>query len=210
MPTYYYFTCLKCRTRGGVFGEQAWGWGNFDMIESFKYLAHHIRTCGEDSIRVISEDVDDYVDQLHGEYNTFLEQTKHIFPHSKDWEFLDRWKTLKVEEMKLKWVEENRIMHPDDRMKICGVLDALDILKEGAGRVSFSASVTDDDGKVWKIVADMRELPLLKHSYIIIGVMQEHSILGEVIEVYKMIPRFAVQEERGNDHDSGDNRAITN
>ncbi|MGZ0050074.1 hypothetical protein [Brevibacillus gelatini] len=60
------------------------------MIESFKFLAYHIRTCGEEHIRVISEEVDEYIDQLHDEYNAFLEQTKHIFPHSKDWEFLDR------------------------------------------------------------------------------------------------------------------------
>lgn len=188
MSTYYYFSCTKCRTRGGVFGKQAWGWGDFDMIESFKYLAHHIRTCGEDSIRVISEDVEDYVDQLHGEYNDFLEETKHIFPHSKDWQFLDQWKMLKVEEMKEKWVEENRISHPDDRIKITAFLEHIHILKEGAGHYLFHSHVTCEKENTWNILASMRELPLLQHSYIIIGERQEHPELGEVLTVHKMLP----------------------
>lgn len=188
MSTYYYFSCTKCRTRGGVFGKQAWGWGDFDMIESFKYLAHHIRTCGEDSIRVISEDVEDYVDQLHGEYNHFLEETKHIFPHSRDWQFLDKWKMLKVDEMKEKWVEENRIAHPDDRVKITAVLEEIHVLKEGAGHYLFHSKVSCEENKTWNVLASMRELPLLQRSYIIIGVKQEHPELGEVLTVHKMLP----------------------
>ncbi len=196
MATYYYFTCQKCRTRGGVFGEQPWGWGNFDMIESFKFLAHHIRTCGEEHIRVISEEVDEYIDQLHGEYNTFLEQTKHIFPHSKDWEFLDRWKSLKVEELKEKWVEENRIAHPDDRLKIYGTLVEVEVLQRRAGRVSFLATVTDLEKTAWRLSATMPELPALAQSYIIIGVRQDHPELGEIVEVFKMIPQSADTKER--------------
>ncbi|RNB53466.1 hypothetical protein EDM57_19410 [Brevibacillus gelatini] len=189
MATYYYFTCQKCRTRGGVFGEQPWGWGNFDMIESFKFLAYHIRTCGEEHIRVISEEVDEYIDQLHDEYNAFLEQTKHIFPHSKDWEFLDRWKMLKVEELKEKWVEEHRIAHPDDRLKICGTLDEVDVLQKGAGRITFLATVTDRGQTKWRLVATRPELPALHQSYIIIGVRQDHPEFGEIVEVFKMIPQ---------------------
>ncbi|MGG1663835.1 hypothetical protein [Brevibacillus sp. NRS-1366] len=158
------------------------------MIESFKYLAHHIRTCGEDSIRVISEDMDDYVDQLHGEYNDFLEETKHIFPHSRDWEFLDRWKALKVEEMKEKWVEENRISHSDDRIKITASIEEIHILKEGAGHYLFHSRVICTNKKRWKVLASMRELPLLQRSYIIIGVRQDHPELGEVLAVHKMLP----------------------
>lgn len=188
MPTYYYFSCTKCRTRGGVFGEQAWGWGDFNMIESFKYLAHHIRTCGEDSIRVISEENDDYVDQLHGEYNHFLEETKHIFPHSRDWEFLDKWKSLKVEEMKEKWVEENRISHCDERIKITAFIEEVCVLKEGAGHFLFQSRVTCTDQKRWNVLASMRELPVLDRSYMIIGVRQEHPELGEVLAVHKMLP----------------------
>lgn len=202
MATYYYFTCQKCRTRGGVFGEQPWGWGNFDMIESFKFLAHHIRTCGEDSIRVISEDVDEYVDQLHGEYNTFLEETKHIFPHSKDWEFLDRWKSLKVEELKEKWVEENRIAHPDERLKICGTLEDFEILQQRAGRISFLAKVRDDTDMLWKVVASSPELPVLHHSYIIIGVRQDHPELGKIVEVFKMVPRSVDKKEREGEREA--------
>lgn len=189
MPTYYYFTCQKCRTRGGFIGEQAWGWGNFDMIESFKYLAHHIRTCGEDSIRIISEEVDEYVDLLHGEYNAFLDETKHIFPHSKDWEFLHRWKELTAEELKQKWMEENRIPHADDRIKVTGTLEDIRIAIEGAGNIFYHGRVACTDGKTRTIVARARELPEKDQSYIIIGVGQDHPELGEVVEVHKMVLR---------------------
>lgn len=184
MPTCYYFTCQKCRTRGGVIGEQAWGWGNFDMIESFKYLAHHILTCGEDSIRVISEEEDAYIDQLHTEYNDFLEKTKHIFPHSKDWAFLDKWKGLPVDELKEKWVEENKIGHDDERTKLTGVLTGYELAKGGQ---LFRGEVVLADGRRETVLGSARELPAVNRSYIIIGVRREHAELGNVLEIYKMI-----------------------
>lgn len=188
MPTYYYFTCQKCRTRGGVFGEQAWGWGNFDMIESFKYLAYHIRTCGEDSIRVISEEVDDYVDQLHTEYNDFLEKTKHIFPHSNDWAFLDKWKKLSVEELKEKWVEENKIGYADEREKLTGVLQRVEIIQGKEGHPYFYGEVLCSSGQTAAVLGSARHLPPENKSYIIIGVRRNHPEHGEVLEVHKMIP----------------------
>jgi len=196
MPTYYYFTCQKCRTRGGVIGEQAWGWGNFDMIESFKYLAHHIRTCGEDSIRIISEEVDDYVDQLHAEYNDFLEKTKHIFPHSKDWAFLDKWKELSVEELKEKWVEENRIGHEDERTKLSGVVERYELFQGRSGHQLFHGQVVLADGQREAVLGSARQLPLVDRSYIIIGVRRDHPELGQVLEVHKMMPDSSCRRER--------------
>ncbi len=188
MPTYYYFSCQKCRTRGGVFGEQAWGWGNFDMIESFKYLAHHIHTCGEDSIRVISEEEDNYIDQLHTEYNHFLEETKHIFPHSKDWAFLVNWKDLPVDDLKEKWVEENRIGYEDERTKVTGVLEQYELIQGDDGHPRYHGYVVPKEGERVAVIGSARQLPLVGRSYIIIGVRREHAELGNVLEIHKIIP----------------------
>lgn len=188
MSTYYYFTCQKCRTRGGFLGKEAWGWGSFDMIESYKFLAYHITTCGESEIRIISEEVDDYVDLLHEEYNAFLDQTSHIFPHSADWEFFDRWKHLEVEEIKQKWTEQTRIAQAEERVKVTGVLEELHVKKEGVGHYFYRGRVTCANGQTVSIAARTRALPQVDQSYIIIGVEQEHPELGEVLEVRKIIP----------------------
>jgi len=55
MSTYYYFKCNKCDKIGGFFSRQAWGWGNFDIIASFKFLAKHCRDCGHEHLRIIWE-----------------------------------------------------------------------------------------------------------------------------------------------------------
>ena len=59
MSTYYHFKCEKCKTKGGFFSRQMWGWGNFDIVDSFKFLSKHTRDCGEENIRVGSEHEDD-------------------------------------------------------------------------------------------------------------------------------------------------------
>ena len=187
MTTYYYFTCTKCGTRGGSLESQAWGWGNFDMIESFKYLAYHIEKCGEDSIRVISEEVEQYVDLLHDEYNQFLEETKHIFPHSKDWEFLAHAKTLTVDELKQRWVDEQTISVSDERVKMTGQLQEIEIIKEGPGYCNYLGHVACQDGQSWKLLAHTRELPKKNQSYMIMGVRLRHPEYGEVLEVHKIL-----------------------
>jgi hypothetical protein len=187
MTTYYYFTCTKCGTRGGSLGSQAWGWGNFDMVESFKFLAYHINKCGEDSIRIISEDFDHYVDLLHDEYNVFLEETKHIFPHSRDWDFLVRSHQLSLEELKQKWVDEQAIKEQDERIKITGQIQEIEIMKEGPGHYVYLGQVVCPGGEVSKVLAHTRELPQLNQSYMIMGVRQNHPELGEILEVHKLL-----------------------
>jgi hypothetical protein len=167
-------------------GSQAWGWGNFDMVESFKFLAYHINKCGEDSIRIISEDFDHYVDLLHDEYNIFLEETKHIFPHSKDWDFLVRSHELTLEELKQKWVDEQAIKEADERIKITGQLQEIEIMKEGPGHYVYLGQVVCPGGEVSKVLAHTRELPQLNQPYMIMGVRQTHPELGEVLEVHKL------------------------
>ncbi|WP_400163119.1 hypothetical protein ACAF76_006515 [Brevibacillus sp. TJ4] len=188
MTTNYYFTCTKCGTRGGSLSNQAWGWGNFEIVESFKFLAFHISHCGEESIRVISEEADDYIDLLHDEYNLFLEETKNIFPHSRDWEFLVRSQELPTDEIKQKWVDEQRIPYRDERMKVTGKIKELQIVKQGAGHYIYRGQVACTDGRLRAVLANARELPKLEQSYVIIGKEQAHPELGHVMEVHKMVP----------------------
>lgn len=106
MSTYYYFHCTKHMQEGGCFTRQAWGYGNADLIEAFKFVMYHVRECGQQHIGMHSEhEGDDYAstcidDDVRRE---FLEATKDIMPHSSDWAFMERaagkdWKELWVSE----------------------------------------------------------------------------------------------------------------
>lgn len=91
MSTNYSFHCKKCKVRGGSFTRQAWGWGNFNIIGSFKFLALHVRDCGAESIGVVSEY--NYTGEPDCDLDPearreFLEKAKGIFPHSNDWGFM--------------------------------------------------------------------------------------------------------------------------
>ena len=55
MSTYYYVACEKCREYGGFLSRQAWGWGNFDICDTFAFIANHITSCGTESLSFISE-----------------------------------------------------------------------------------------------------------------------------------------------------------
>jgi hypothetical protein len=95
MSTYYYFACEKCREYGGFYSRQMWG--NFDILATFRFLAHHTSECGPESLRVVSEhddrtwdgswarvvpaDVDEGLDP--GErYDDF---DPALWPRSNDW-----------------------------------------------------------------------------------------------------------------------------
>lgn len=109
MSTYYYFGCKLCKQRGGFFSHQAWGWGNFDIISSFKFLALHadcrIEKTLESALCVFSEH-DDY---LYDEMNElpeedFIAKTKGIMPRSNDWQKVTKsWNTAEEE-----WEKEFR------------------------------------------------------------------------------------------------------
>jgi hypothetical protein len=81
MSTSYYFKCNKCNQVGGQYTRQAWGWGNFYVIYTFKFLAYHTDKCGPEHIGVVQEN------QLGGDVFTaeywvdFIEKTKDYFPH---------------------------------------------------------------------------------------------------------------------------------
>ena len=80
MSTYYRFRCPVCDEAGGFFSRQAWGWGNCDIIDNFKFLASHVSQCNAKSLIIEGEHDERYwedaaMTHLDGDY----------FPHSEDW-----------------------------------------------------------------------------------------------------------------------------
>lgn len=91
MSTYYYFHCDKHQVSGGCWTRQAWGWGNADLIDAFKFVMYHVSECGPENIGMHSEhDDDDYANtSFEDEHRReHLEQTVDIFPRSDDWRFM--------------------------------------------------------------------------------------------------------------------------
>jgi hypothetical protein len=94
MSTYYYFACERCREYGGFYSRQMWGWGDADIIATFRFLMHHTGHCGEDKLRVVSEHFEDTgwthvvpadepaCDDL-GERNDYYDIA--LWPRSLDW-----------------------------------------------------------------------------------------------------------------------------
>lgn len=94
MSTYYYFHCTKHKQSGGCWTRQAWGYGNADLIESFKFVMYHIRECGPESIGMHSEHEDNEyinIDSNEDSRREFLSVTADIMPRSNDWEFMGRY-----------------------------------------------------------------------------------------------------------------------
>ncbi|WP_094359871.1 hypothetical protein [Mycobacterium marinum] len=111
MSTYYYFHCEKCRQlSGGCFTRQAWGYGNADLIDTFKFVMHHIRECGEQHIGMHSEYADDgrtttSFDTEGGQRRQHLEATADIWPYSNDWGFMAEHGHKEIAELKRLWVD---------------------------------------------------------------------------------------------------------
>jgi len=80
MSTYYSFACKKCKKQGGFFSRKAWGWGNADIIASFRFIMKHTSECGHNNIRVLCE----YDEE--GYRNDNSEELLNYFPCSDDWE----------------------------------------------------------------------------------------------------------------------------
>jgi hypothetical protein len=94
MSTYYYFHCAKHQASGGCWTRQAWGWGNADLIDTFKFVMYHVRECGPENIGMHSEHEDFGSDWANTSFEDehrrpHLEATRGIFPHSNDWQFVE-------------------------------------------------------------------------------------------------------------------------
>ena len=70
MSTYYYFVCKKCKEYGGFYSHQAWGWGNADFIDSFKFLMKHTDSCGAENLGI---DCEYGLEELHREGHDYKE-----------------------------------------------------------------------------------------------------------------------------------------
>jgi len=101
MSTYYKFICKECETSGGFLSRQAWGDGNFDIIETFKFLMLH----KEHHPFLVSEHNELYddtpsVDDTNEFWQKFKEDTRGVMPHSNDWEIV---KTTEWKDVESKW-----------------------------------------------------------------------------------------------------------
>jgi hypothetical protein len=72
----YKFFCKKCDKTGGGFSSQAWGTGNADIIDSFRFIMKH-RYCSY-SIDILT--FDDYCDKSDDTDEDLL----GYFPHSHE------------------------------------------------------------------------------------------------------------------------------
>jgi hypothetical protein len=123
MSTYYGFHCDKCKVTGGFLSSQAWGVGNFDIIDTFKFVMHHALECGQQNIGMHSEHDDAYEEwptvHLSGpDREKFLEDSKAIFPSSNDWQFIAEHiaKDRPWDQTKTEWLEkeQKRAKEPRD------------------------------------------------------------------------------------------------
>jgi hypothetical protein len=99
MSTYYYLRCSNCEELGGWFSRQAWGWGNFDIFETFKFLVAHA-DC--DSLQILSEyDIDEYkADEKRWSQRLLGDAylREHVWPHADEWKSVaEDWETAKTE-----------------------------------------------------------------------------------------------------------------
>ncbi len=86
MSTYYYFVCNKCSKYGGFISRQAWGYGNFDIIDSFKFIVKHKQECGTENIGLaVEHDIFENYEE-----DKDLPSDKDVFPHSNDWCSLEK------------------------------------------------------------------------------------------------------------------------
>lgn len=95
MSTYYKFICKKCNQSGGFLTRQAWGVGNFNIIETFKFLALHL---GHEPY-LVSEHTEDYENTPEDTWKNvekFIAETHGIMPNSDDWALVKEndWKDV--------------------------------------------------------------------------------------------------------------------
>lgn len=181
MSTYYYFKCNKCKRKGGFFSRQAWGWGNFDIIDSFKFLAFHTDNCGEEYIIVISEHSEDYEEDLNIEIiNYYKKESFDHFPSSNDWKFMRENIEKDIETLNLLWVEEKtKGIKPDNGIKLHGIITDLEY-EEKKGRFFYKAFFKAEDGKDFTFIHTDRKLPEKGRRYFILGESVKDEFLNMV------------------------------
>lgn len=94
MSTYYKFVCKEHNTAGGFLTRQAWGHGNINIIETFKFLALHMN-CRPYLVSEYDED-DGTSEDLWSNKEKFITDTHGMMPHSDDWRLVkdNEWKDV--------------------------------------------------------------------------------------------------------------------
>lgn len=102
MSTYYKFHCETCNESGGFMSRQAWGCGNFDIVDTFKFVMAHIY-CDPNGVHLCSEHSKEY-----SAPDTPQEKTQDIFPSSGDWGFIATRLGQDWDSIKEQWNNKNK------------------------------------------------------------------------------------------------------
>ncbi len=169
MSTYYYFFCNNCQRRGGFLTRQAWGWGNFNIIDTFKFISYHSEKCGHKNIRIISEHDSEYeFDNIGIEEIEYYREAEGIFPHSDDWEYMEK-NELTTIELDKKWTEQKIEEHiNDNRRKLRGEIVHMEIQNKKRGSHYLAVFRMSNNEKIRIIGGDSFGIPVVNKQYEII------------------------------------------
>lgn len=92
MSNDYYLYCEKCKKHTYSFSRQAWGWGNANIIQSFRFIMKHLAQCDQEdlpgwrenplSIRILGDGDHELLKSTIDKN----EDLKKYFPFSSDWD----------------------------------------------------------------------------------------------------------------------------
>lgn len=183
MSTYYHFKCKRCNKIGGFYTRQAWGWGNFNIIDSFKFLAFHTENCGEEYIGVISEHDDDYEEDLNQEKLDFYNKgTINYFPSSNDWGFMREHNGLDIEELNSLWIkQETKGLQADNGIKLRGKFKDLEF-ENKRNRYFYKAIFETNEGFVYTLFGMDNKLPEKEVNYLVIGEVVPSEVINKAGE----------------------------
>ena len=95
----YGLFCKKCKKFVSFFTDKVvFDEIHVDVMRFFKFLAYHIKNCGEENIKIISWNAPEWekaeeIDFLSQKYRNFIENTKNIYVYFDNFLFIE--KTIK-------------------------------------------------------------------------------------------------------------------
>lgn len=87
--------------KGISFAHMGWGWGNADIIDTFRFIMKHTDLCGHEHIKILREDDYDY-DEFEEDRDDSL---NGYYPCSDDW-------PVDMQSSK-EWIKYQRYLHGD-------------------------------------------------------------------------------------------------
>ncbi len=89
MSTFYKLRCVVCGKTGGFFSRQVWGYGNADIVDTFKFMMLHTSTCQPEfeslHLEVVSEHDEEYLANEEADEAALKKDAADMFPRSGDW-----------------------------------------------------------------------------------------------------------------------------